>query len=227
MKRFLIAVIVSSFLIMGCKNGCSKKDSGSPGEDSTDVNLGEIPDSSQLHTSDSTQLVISKDSSLTGLTKEVLTIFKNKEYSKLDSFIHPMEGVRFSPYASVNPSTDKQFSPEEFQRLVTANKSKKVNWGEYDGSGDPILLTPQEYFKKFVYDANFVHPEKYGVNNVIKTGNSVNNLKSVYKESDFTESNFSGTKNGGGLDWKSVRLVFKQLNGRYYLVGIVHDQWTI
>lgn len=228
MKNFLVLLILCSVIIAGCKNGCGKKQGGQPDdEDTTGMNWGELPDSLRMRPqADSSQHVQSKDSVLTSLTKEVLTIFRDKEYSKLDSLIHPEEGVRFSPYASISPD-DKKFSRDAFNKLVTTNKNKKINWGTYDGSGDPIYLTPAEYFKKFVYDANFVHPEKYDINNFIKTGNSVNNLKNRYEGSDFTESYFSGSKKYGGMDWKSVRLVFKQINGKYYLVGIVHDQWTI
>jgi len=30
-----------------------------------------------------------------------------------------------------------------------------------------------------------------------------------------------------GMDWKSLRLVFEQYEGRWYLVGIINNQWTI
>lgn len=227
MKKFFVLLMLGGVLITGCKNGCGKKDGDQPTEDSTGVNLGEGVDT--LRTTpqlDSAQIRLSKDSVLTSLTKEVLTIFKNRQYTKLDSLIHPEEGVRFSPYATVS-AEDKKFSREEFNTLVTSGKNKKVQWGSADGSGDPISLTPAEYFKRFVYDANFVAPEKFDINNFIETGNSVNNLKAKYEGSDFTESHFSGSKKSGGLDWKSVRLVFKEMGGKYYLVGIVHDQWTI
>ncbi|MCH5716611.1 hypothetical protein [Niabella hibiscisoli] len=227
MKKFFVLLMVGSVLITGCKNGCNKKGSGQPGEDSTTYDIGERADSLVTVTQpDSAQIRLSKDSVLTSLTKEVLTIFKDKQYAKLDSLIHPEEGVRFSPYATVS-GEDRKFSREEFNTLVTTNKNKKVNWGSFDGSGDPISLTAAEYFKKFVYDANFVAPEKYDINNFIETGNSINNLKSKYEGSDFTESHFPGSKKNGGIDWKSVRLVFKEIGGKYYLVGVVHDQWTI
>lgn len=227
MKKFFVLLVLGGILITGCKNGCGKKGGDQPGEDSTTYNKGERADT--LTTSpqvDSARIRLSKDSVLTSLTKEVLTIFKDKQYTKLDSLIHPEEGVRFSPYATVS-ADDKKFSRGEFNALVTANKNKKINWGSFDGSGDPISLTAAEYFKRFVYDANFVTPEKFDINNFIETGNSVNNLKSKYEGSDFTESHFSGSKKNGGIDWKSVRLVFKEVGGKYYLVGVVHDQWTI
>lgn len=228
MKNFLALLMICSIVIAGCKNGCNSNKTMPAGSDTTNVNLGELPDSLKPATHpDSAQIQLSKDSVLTNLTKQVLSIFKTGDYTKLDSLIHPEEGVRFSPYATVDPKDDKDFSREAFSKLVTTGKNKKINWGSYDGSGEPILLTPEMYFKKFVYDANFVHPEKYDVNNFIGAGNSLNNLKKIYEGSDFTESYYSGSKKNGGLDWKTVRLVFKQINGKYYLVGIVHDQWTI
>ena len=30
-----------------------------------------------------------------------------------------------------------------------------------------------------------------------------------------------------GMDWKSLRLVFEQYEDNWYLVGIIHNQWTI
>lgn len=227
MKNVLTLLVLCSVLIAGCKNGCGKKQDGSLDDDTpTDVHMGELPDSLRIHQADSVKRALSKDSVLTNLTKEVFTIFKEKEYTKLKALIHPEEGVRFSPYATIS-SSDKKYTRDDFNKLVTTDKNKKINWGVYDGSGDPIILTPDEYFNKFVYDANFVNPEKYDINNAIKTSNSSNNLKSQYKDVDFTESYFSGTKKYGGMDWKSVRLIFKEMNGKYYLVGIVHDQWTI
>ncbi|HEV8269657.1 MAG TPA: hypothetical protein VGQ04_00050, partial [Chitinophagaceae bacterium] len=71
-------------------------------------------------------------------------------------------------------------------------------------------------------------PEKRSVNKFIGAGNSLNNLEMVYKNCDFTESNFSGfDKKYEGMDWKTLRLVFKERNKRFYLIGIIHDEWTI
>ena len=30
-----------------------------------------------------------------------------------------------------------------------------------------------------------------------------------------------------GMDWKSLRLVFQEKDNIWYLVGIIHDGWTI
>ncbi|WP_083927668.1 hypothetical protein [Niabella aurantiaca] len=218
-------------IIAGC-NGCKGKN-GKPGadDDTSGIDISERHDSMQLIGTDTLNAFqiteANKDSVLSATTKAILTLFKNKEYAKLDSFIHPLEGIRFSPYATIEPGSDKKFSREAFRELMTTNRNKKINWGTYDGSGNAIVLSPAEYFGKFVYDGNFLSPKRAGVNTVLGKGNSVNNLRSVYPGAEFTENYLGGTKKYGGMDWKSVRLVYKLENGRYYLIAIVHDQWTI
>jgi hypothetical protein len=103
-----------------------------------------------------------------------------------------------------------------------------LTWGNYDGSGDPIRLSIPAYFKKFVYDADFLQAEQVGINEMIGRGNSLNNLEAVYQNSDFTEFYFPGfDKKLEGMDWRTLRLVFKQWKGKYYLTGVVHNEWTI
>jgi hypothetical protein len=170
---------------------------------------------------------INKDSTLLVLRKEILTAIKNKDYEKFASFIHPVEGVRFSPYGYIMPEGDAKLGNKEFLDKIK-QKSLKINWGSYDGTGDLIQLTIQDYFKKFVYNVDYLNAEKISINKKIGTGNSLNNIAEVYKNSDFIESHFMGfDKTLGGMDWQSLRLVFKRYNDEYYLVGIIHDQWTI
>jgi hypothetical protein len=160
------------------------------------------------------------------LTTEVLTAVRNKDYKIFAEYIHPMLGVRFSPYAYIDTTKHVIFTHDKFlEQIKTHNK---VHWGTYDGSGDSILLTIEEYFAHFVYDADFLNAQKTSLNKMIGGGNSLNNLPSVYKGCDFTESYFSGfEKKFDGMDWRCLRLVFKKHIGKFYLVGIVHDEWTI
>ncbi len=170
---------------------------------------------------------VPNDSILIVLTKKVLTAIKNKNYIQLDEIIHPVIGIRLSPYGYIDTSKAIQLTREKFLSLVN-NKKQKLNWGSYDGSGETILLTLEGYFKEFVYDVDFVNPEKLATNKMIGLGNSLNNLESIYPGLPFTESHFSGfDKKYEGMDWRSIRLVFKKEGDNYYLVAIIHDQWTI
>jgi hypothetical protein len=177
---------------------------------------------------DSIRLVQRKDSILLKTTQTILTLLKSKNYLAFANYIHPVEGIRFSPYGFVDTVHDIKLSKQKFINQLREQGQDMIVWGEFDGTGDPIKMTMNNYMQRFVYDVDFVKPEKRSVNEFIGGGNSLNNLKAVYTNCDFTESHFSGfDKKYGGMDWRSLRLVFKVRDRKFLLVGIVHDEWTI
>ncbi len=168
-----------------------------------------------------------RDSILLQLTSEVFTAFKNKDYNALAAMVHPEEGVRFSPYAYIDTAKDKKLSAAVIKEQADSNKQPVILWGTSDPADEPIRKTINSYVKDFVYDVDFLHPEKVKVNEFIGGGNTLNNLLAVYTGCDFTESHFSGfDKKFEGMDWRSLRLVFKLKDGKYFLVGVVHDAWS-
>lgn len=67
-----------------------------------------------------------------------------------------------------------------------------------------------------------------GINNIIGKGNTTNNISEAYPQGQFVEFHFTGfNPEYAGIDWSSLRLVFEELDGTLYLVGIIHSQWTI
>jgi len=102
------------------------------------------------------------------------------------------------------------------------------NWGNFDGSGEAIEMTFEAYFTRFVYSQDFAEPEVIGLNKEIGQGNSINNIPEFYPGADYVEYHFSGfDPQYEGMDWQSLRLVFILEGSNYYLIGIVHAQWTI
>ncbi|MFP3597394.1 hypothetical protein [Chryseobacterium sp. SIMBA_029] len=55
----------------------------------------------------------------------------------------------------------------------------------------------------------------------------MNNLKEIYPKKDFTENYIKGTEKNGEMDWKTIRFVFDEFQGKYYLIAVINDQWTI
>lgn len=210
MAKFIIAAISICLFIPACKDETKKKDEIKP----TATDTAQAPK-------------FNKDSVLLHLTQDILIALKNKNYSALAEFIDPVSGVRFSPYGFVDTIRNVIFSKEQFAEQAGSSKQDKIVWGYFDGSGDTINMTLNEYIAKFVYDVDFSKPETRKINEFIGHGNSLNNLLAVYKNCDFTESHFSGfEKKYEGMDWRSLRLVFKERDGKFFLVGVVHDQWT-
>src|SRR5690606_20678810 len=142
----------------------------------------------------------------------------------LETYIHPELGLHFSPYAHVN-TNEIVISKSAFS--TTMNSSKKILWGQYDGTGDPIELSLRDYFAKFVYDVDFLNAEKVNINTSSSSGNIINNISTAYPGAVYVENYFSGfNPDYQGMDWRALRLVFKKQGNQYFLIGIVHDQWT-
>lgn len=159
-------------------------------------------------------------------SKMAVTALKEKDMQKLSTLVHPVKGVLFSPYSSIELESDMVFTKEKIPNLL--NLKELYNWGDYDGSGDTINLTFAQYYDKFVYDKDFANAEKVSYNEIQQTGNSLVNIKDVYPQGHFIDYYLSGSNpDYGGLDWASLRLVFEQYNGQWYLVCIAHGQWTI
>ncbi|MDR2238752.1 MAG: hypothetical protein LBE92_21775 [Chryseobacterium sp.] len=155
---------------------------------------------------------------------EVLQTLKSKDYKTFASYIHPEKGVRFSMYAMVDPKGDKQFSRVDFEKYLPSKTL--FTWGLLDGSGDPYQATLTNYLSKWVFSKDFT-ASQYSVNKFHAGGNSLNNLKEIYPGDDFTENYIKGSEKNGEMDWKTIRLVWEEVQGKYYLVAVVNDQWTI
>jgi hypothetical protein len=159
-------------------------------------------------------------------SQEILQLFAERSFEQLAKHIHPEKGVRFSAYSYIDPATDRVFSQEEFVRQSKNRDS--LDWGWYDGSGDTIRLPFHEYINRFVYTADFLHAEKTVVNETIGFGNTINNQQEIYPGNPYTESWFSGfDPKFEGMDWCSLRLIYEIVGEKAYLIGVIHDQWTI
>ncbi len=157
--------------------------------------------------------------------KRVVTTLKNKDMRRLATFVHPTKGVRFSPYGFINTETDLIFKKSQVPNLMLLRRT--YLWGSYDGSGDPINLGFPGYYQKFIYDSDFARAPQVSYNRKIGSGNTTFNLAEVYPTGKFVEYYFPGKRKSGGMDWRSLRLIFEKSGARWYLVGVSHDQWTI
>lgn len=142
----------------------------------------------------------------------------------LADLIHPTKGVRFSPYAFVNIEEDQVFTAEAIRGLD--DDSTVYLWGYEHGSGLPIEQTLTEYLARFAKH-DYVGQGQRAYNGVIGIGNSLNNIKTAYPEGVHVEFHIPGSGGLADYNWSSVRLVFEEHEGEWYLVGVISDQWTI
>lgn len=160
------------------------------------------------------------------VAENVLASINTRNTQALASFVHPSKGVRFSPYLYVDVDQHAVFHPDDFAGAL--EDQQKRTWGEWDGVGGPIELTFEEYLQRFVWDHDFTQAPEIVWGEPQAHGNSLNNMQEVYPDATFVEYHFTGfDPQYEGMDWSSLYLVLEEMDGKWKLVGIVHDQWTI
>lgn len=143
----------------------------------------------------------------------------------LARWVHPERGLLFSPYPTVDPGEAVVLTPEEIRGLGKRDPVRL--WGYHDGTGDPIRLSYADYRARFVLDRDFAAAPVVSVDERVGVGTSLDNLRELYPEATVVEFHHPGVDPAfEGLDWRSLRLVLLREAGRWWLVAVVHDEWT-
>ena len=206
----MASILMATLIVTGCQSSA---------ESSATI--------SNPQTSNASSQVLS-DMSQQTLRQQALRIQRalaNNDFARITDDIHPTRGVRFSMYAYVRPETDKTFSREQYAQYLQQSKIR-FTWGELDGTGDPLVIPLPEYLDTWV-DAKKYNDSAVSINEFRRNGNTINNLKKIYQKSDVVEFYYKGSEDYDGMDWRVLRLVFDNYQGKRYLVAIVNDQWTV
>lgn len=155
---------------------------------------------------------------------QIVLDLKEKDMTALSDYVDPQMGLRFSPYAAVQDK-DQLFPADKVAGIFSDNTV--YNWGAYQASGLPIDLTFADYYAKFIYDVDFASAPQISLNSRLGKSTTLDNAAEFYSGAMIVEYHFPGFDLSlEGMDWRSLRMVFLQDNDTWYLVGIIHDQWT-
>lgn len=156
----------------------------------------------------------------------VVRALEEQDYAAVASVIHPGRGVTFTPYSTVNFETDLTFTREQIEALAT--DETVYTWGSTDGKGSLINMTMSQYFDAYVCNVDYSQAPNIGVDKIMLSGNALENVKEAYPGCRFVDYSFPGLDaHLDGLDWCSLKLVFQPGDTRWFLVGVVHGEWTI
>ena len=157
---------------------------------------------------------------------QVLEALKAEDYAALSELVHPQRGVTLTPYSTVDPSCDNVLPQTSVAKL--AMDDQVYLWGLHDGSGDPIRCTGTEYFDHYVFNVDYTEAPQVGIDTVLISGNALENAAAAYPNGRFVEYHFPGIDPElEGFDWCSLKLVFEVWENDWYLVGIIHGEWTV
>lgn len=164
--------------------------------------------------------------SLLGSACAVCRAIQQQDWTTMAAYVHPDRGVTFTPYSTVEPDSDLNFTSDQIKAL--AQDQNVYTWGFEDGRGDPIQMTMIQYFERYVYDRDYMQVPEIGVDRIMTGGNALENLSEIYTGCRFVDFSFpSADPVNDGLDWSSLKLVFQAEGEHWYLVGVVHGEWTI
>lgn len=151
---------------------------------------------------------------------------QREDWASLSAYVHPDRGVTFTPYSAVDPESDLNFTADQIKNL--AQDQTVYTWGFEDGRGDPIQMTILQYFQRYVCDRDYTQVPEIGIDRVMTGGNALENLAEVYTGCRFVDFSFPcADPVNDGMDWSSLKLVFQPEGEHWYLVAIVHGEWTI
>ena len=157
----------------------------------------------------------------------VLDAIADRDYTALSKLVPPVRGVTFTPYSTVDPEFDLCFFPDQ---IADAESDSTVyGWGFTDGRGSRISMTMEEYFDRYVFDADFRDAPEVSIDQVKASGNALENVADVFSGCRFVEYYFpERDSRKGGLDWCALKLVFAPTEkNEWRLVGLIHSEWTI
>ena len=153
----------------------------------------------------------------------IATSIEQRDYSQWDQITE--KEVLFSPYAYINTGNANSLSVEELNNPTNENKF----WGIYDGRGDRILLSTQEYLKRFVYGVQLSGDSVQITvfdGHLTTRGNTLQTIQKTYPSSVYVKF-FNPASSKNGMDWKALILVVSKNEDSYVLEAIIHNQWTV
>jgi hypothetical protein len=157
--------------------------------------------------------------------RDTLAAFKKRDGPALAALAHPSRGVRFSPYAYLQATN---ITLPAAQLATAFTDPTKRTWGITDGKGDPIILTFADYTGSYIYARDFASSSQIAFNKVIGLGNTIDNTGDVYPNAILFEAYDPGPDPRlKDVQWQCVRLLFERSGDRWFLVSVVHGEWTI
>ena len=100
-----------------------------------------------------------------------------------------------------------------------------IRWN-YEWSGEPIELSINDYFDRFVYNHDFLSAPEVNEWTILWRWNSLVNANDYFQNSECIEYYIPGfVEEYEWMDRESLILIFDK--DTHYLIWIAHEQWTV
>ncbi len=100
---------------------------------------------------------------------------------------------------------------------------EEINWNTISVSGKKLKMSFPDYFNKHLWDRDYRQADLH-INEFIKRGPGLNTIKQHFKGCELVEALIESDEE---LGWQALNMVFKKIDGKYYLVGLINDQHSL
>ena len=156
------------------------------------------------------------------LALTVAELFKSGDFVSLSGYVHPIYGVVFSPKMTVSLKSCRCLSPADLASL-DRDTALRV-WGTAEGSAVPLELTARDYLMLYVNDRDYTAARLIGVDYPARVGNALDNTADVFPSGHYVELCCTGED---AASWTTLRLVFEEYEGNWYLTAVIHAAYII
>lgn len=210
MKRLIVLFTVIGLVLVGCS------------QDATNGSVEKI-NAKKLNSEEGNDTTIEKK-----LLKESDVIFsylENSEFAKLAEKVDPIEGVTFTIFADFAKTDNFGGIPVTLTKdEIVDSLDKQFVWGQGDG-GPPLEVTFREYVQEYLlkrlgekitYETITFNESAFVFSGVLNT------IHKNYPNAKYVEYYLPG-EDGNERLFQSIRFVFQEREGTWYLIGIVRD----
>jgi hypothetical protein len=180
-----------------------------------------VSDNSKIINYDSTGVMTTGIIERENISFKALFALSSMELNTLSEYILEDNGLIISSYRGGQYNFTKQFI-----KNFTKTDKTIFHFGTYDGSGEDIDLTLNEYIQKCVYTADFLNTKPIDIINAIQSGKTFvsNDYDNILIEHPncFIKS-FHCAKDG----WEILDIVLIEYKDKWYIAEIRQRSWTI
>lgn len=161
-------------------------------------------------------------SSLLHCALDTLGVLEQQDYDQLADFVHPEEGVTFTPFSTVDLTSNLTFPADTLSNA--AESGKTYVWGTAPDSASPISLSLTDYTAEYILDAAYSSASYITIDATRTSGNALENTAAAYPDCHFVE--FYVPDSDNSAHWTALKLVYSWYDGNWYLTGIIHSAWS-
>lgn len=214
-----VILLVSGYIFVSYNNKTTQTLPITPGVTTTTPDLNRT-----IFVVPEEDITVRQQRDIVSFTDAVVGNLRDKDFQELAQRVHPVKGLRISPYQYVDVSAEGQqafFASGEAFLAQTTSSTPRV-WGHADGTGDTIRLDFAKFYSDWLYDHDYLQAPN------VRVFRKYTSISDTYPDARVVLYEYPGfDAKFGGMDWSGLVVGIEEYEGQWYVVVLAHAQWMI